>query len=72
MSVPVLTEAAALLARYDVLISDVWGVVHDGVLALDPACEAYRAMIMDWAPMREWIAAAQEEPDELEELDVEF
>ena len=41
-------------------------------VALDPACEAYRAMIMDWAPMREWIAAAQEEPDELEELDVEF
>lgn len=40
MSVPVLTEAGALLARYDVLISDVWGVVHDGVLALDPACEA--------------------------------
>jgi HAD superfamily hydrolase (TIGR01459 family) len=33
-------EAGALLARYDVLISDVWGVVHDGVLALDPACEA--------------------------------
>lgn len=40
MSVPVLTEAGALLARYDVLISDVWGVVHDGVLALGPACEA--------------------------------
>ncbi|WP_100964186.1 TIGR01459 family HAD-type hydrolase [Bosea sp. FBZP-16] len=40
MSVPVLMEAGALLARYDVLISDVWGVVHDGVLALDPACEA--------------------------------
>jgi HAD superfamily hydrolase (TIGR01459 family) len=33
-------EAGALLARYDVLISDVWGVVHDGVLALDPACDA--------------------------------
>lgn len=40
MSVPVLMEAGALLARYDVLISDVWGVVHDGVLALGPACEA--------------------------------
>ncbi|HEV7327041.1 MAG TPA: TIGR01459 family HAD-type hydrolase [Bosea sp. (in: a-proteobacteria)] len=40
MNVPVLMEAGALLARYDVLISDVWGVVHDGVLALDPACEA--------------------------------
>lgn len=40
MSVPVLTEAGALLARYDVLISDVWGVVHDGVWALQPACDA--------------------------------
>ncbi|PZR91281.1 MAG: TIGR01459 family HAD-type hydrolase [Stutzerimonas stutzeri] len=40
MSVPILTEAGALLARYDVLISDVWGVVHDGMLALGPACAA--------------------------------
>lgn len=39
---------------------------------LDPACEAYRATIMDWAPMREWIEAALAEPDEMEELDVEF
>lgn len=38
--VPVLERAGDLLARYDVLISDVWGVVHDGVLALDPACAA--------------------------------
>jgi HAD superfamily hydrolase (TIGR01459 family) len=43
MSVPILTEAGALLARYDVLISDVWGVVHDGVLALGPACDALMA-----------------------------
>jgi len=40
MAVPILTEAGKLLARYDVLISDVWGVVHDGVWALDPACAA--------------------------------
>ena len=31
MSVPVLKRAGDLLARYDVLISDVWGVVHDGL-----------------------------------------
>ncbi len=36
--VPILTEAGELLARYELLISDVWGVVHDGVLALEPAC----------------------------------
>lgn len=40
MSVPVLKRAGDLLARYDVLISDVWGVVHDGLWALEPACEA--------------------------------
>ncbi len=40
MSLPILTEAGSLLARYEVLISDVWGVVHDGLWALDPACAA--------------------------------
>lgn len=43
MSVPVLKRAGDLLARYDVLISDVWGVVHDGLWALEPACEALMA-----------------------------
>lgn len=45
MSVEILNGARDLLARYDVLISDVWGVVHDGVWALEPACTlltAYR------------------------------
>jgi HAD superfamily hydrolase (TIGR01459 family) len=40
MRFPVLEHAGPLLARYDVIISDVWGVVHDGVWALDPACAA--------------------------------
>ena len=43
MTVPVLKRAGDLLARYDVLISDVWGVVHDGLWALEPACEALMA-----------------------------
>lgn len=43
MNVPVLKRAGDLLARYDVLISDVWGVVHDGLWALEPACEALMA-----------------------------
>lgn len=43
MSVPILSEAGGLLARYDVLISDVWGVVHDGLWALEPACAALTA-----------------------------
>ena len=40
MAIPILKEAGSLLAGYDVLISDVWGVVHDGLWALEPACAA--------------------------------
>ena len=43
MAVQVLKRAGDLLARYDVLISDVWGVVHDGLWALEPACDALMA-----------------------------
>jgi len=43
MGVQVLARAGELLARYDVLISDVWGVVHDGLWALEPACAALAA-----------------------------
>jgi glutathione S-transferase len=39
---------------------------------LDPACAAYRDLILRWGPMVEWRAAAKAEPEEVEELDVEF
>jgi len=39
---------------------------------LDPAATAYRDTIMGWAPLKEWIALAAQEPDEVEELEVEF
>jgi len=39
---------------------------------LDAACAAYCKAIMALPYMEEWIAAAKTEPDELEELDVEF
>ncbi|TGE00193.1 glutathione S-transferase family protein [Methylobacterium nonmethylotrophicum] len=39
---------------------------------LPPDCAAYRDTIMDWDLMREWIAAAEDEPEEIEELDMEF
>jgi glutathione S-transferase len=39
---------------------------------LDDRSAAYCETIMSLPAMREWVAAAQEEPDELEELDVEF
>ena len=39
---------------------------------LDSDCAAYCQAIMAMPAMREWIAAAKTEPDEVEELDVEF
>ena len=40
---------------------------------LDPASAAYRDLILRWAPMHEWIATRPSaEPEEVEELDVEF
>ena len=39
---------------------------------LDPASSGYRDLILRWAPMVEWGQAAKGEPEEVEELDVEF
>ena len=39
---------------------------------LDEACAAYRDRILATPFMKEWAEAAMEEPDEMEELDVEF
>lgn len=39
---------------------------------LDPVCDAYRKTIMTMPLMSEWIDAAKIEPDQVEELDVEF
>jgi glutathione S-transferase len=39
---------------------------------LDPECAAYCERIMALPHMVDWIAAAKAEPDEVEELDVEF
>ncbi|HEY3796713.1 MAG TPA: glutathione S-transferase family protein [Caulobacteraceae bacterium] len=41
-------------------------------VALDPISAAYRDHILATPLMREWIAEALKEPDEVEELDVEF
>ncbi len=37
---PVLTHAGDLLARYDAVFCDVWGVVHNGLTAYGQACAA--------------------------------
>jgi len=39
---------------------------------LDPLCTTYRDLMLDFPAMREWRAAAEAEPEEVEELDVEF
>ena len=39
---------------------------------LDEVCAACRDTILNWEPLREWTAEAKFEPEELEELDVEF
>lgn len=41
-------------------------------VALDAACEAYCGAVLDWPLMVEWISAAEAEPEELGELEVEF
>jgi glutathione S-transferase len=41
-------------------------------VSLEPDCTAFCASITAMPAMQEWIAAAKAEPDELEELDVEF
>jgi glutathione S-transferase len=39
---------------------------------LDAASAAYCKTVMAMPEMREWIAAAQSEPDDIEELDMDF
>jgi HAD superfamily hydrolase (TIGR01459 family) len=41
MTAPILTDHFSTLApHYDAVLSDVWGVVHNGIAATPPACEA--------------------------------
>ncbi len=41
-------------------------------VAIDPVCVAYCDTIMALPAMKEWVAAAEAEPDEIDELDAEF
>ncbi len=41
-------------------------------IKLDDLCADYCRSIMVWPAMEEWVAGAKAEPEELEELDVEF
>jgi glutathione S-transferase len=37
-----------------------------------PACQEYCNTILNWAPVKEWIADSKEEPQEIIELDLDF
>jgi glutathione S-transferase len=39
---------------------------------IDDACRAYCDHVMNWPDMREWVTSAKQEPEEIEELEVEF
>ncbi len=41
-------------------------------VAISPSCVAYCDTIMDLPAMKEWVAAAEAEPDDIDELDAEF
>ena len=41
-------------------------------VALDDDCAGYRDTILGLPPMVEWTDAARAEPDEIEELEIEF
>ena len=41
-------------------------------ISLDPLCAAYRDHVWAWPDLAEWVAAALLEPEQIEELEVEF
>ena len=43
-SPPFTTHFATLAPAYDVVLCDVWGVVHNGVVATPEACDALDAL----------------------------
>ncbi|MFG1378187.1 glutathione S-transferase family protein [Xanthobacter autotrophicus] len=67
---PFLMGAAPTLA--DAMYAPVCSRFTTYDVKLDAECDAYRARIMALPLMQEWIAGAQEEPEELEELGAEF
>ena len=46
-----ITGLAEIADRYDVLLCDVWGVIHNGREAFQPACEALRRFAAERGPV---------------------
>ena len=60
------------LSLADAMYAPVCTRFHTYDVKLGDACAAYRDTILNWEPLQEWTTEAKLEPDELEELDVEF
>ncbi|WGD29400.1 glutathione S-transferase [Ancylobacter sp. WKF20] len=67
---PYLFGAAPTVA--DAMYAPVCTRFHTYDVALPPDAAAYCRTMLDFAPLRDWTAEALVEPDEMEELDVEF
>ena len=70
MAVPIFSAQTLSLA--DAMYAPVCTRFKTYDVKLDRGCSAYCRRILALPQMSEWIAAAQNEPEELEELDVEF
>jgi glutathione S-transferase len=62
----------AALTMADAMYAPVCTRIATYGVSLDPVCAAYSARILAWPAMQEWIEAAKQEPDDIEELEVEF
>jgi glutathione S-transferase len=56
----------------DAMYAPVAGRFRTYDVTLSAACRSYADRVMAWPEMAEWVEAAEREPDDLEELDVEF
>jgi glutathione S-transferase len=45
---------------------------HSYGVESDPVCAGYSKHIRQWSDLAEWVAAARQEPEQIEELEVEF
>ncbi len=67
---PFLFGAEPTLA--DAMLAPVCSCFATYNVALDSECSGFRDHILNRAPIVEWAKAAKVEPEEIEELDVEF
>ena len=56
----------------DAMFAPVCSRFHTYSVEIDLVANNYCKTILNWALMKEWRTAALNEPDELEELDLEF